>query len=127
MKCLSLKQPFAELLAVGRKTVEVRNWNTNFRGEFLIHASKGIDRSACKEHGMDPEKLSIGAVIGKARIVAVKKYMSRKGFMAERHRHLAGWGYYTGRAHGFTISNPEKFDKPIPLSGRLNFFDADIE
>jgi hypothetical protein len=31
MKCLSLKQPFAELLVSGKKTVELRKWNTKFR------------------------------------------------------------------------------------------------
>jgi hypothetical protein len=40
MKCLSLKKPFAELLVSGKKTVELRKWNTKFRGKFLIHASK---------------------------------------------------------------------------------------
>ncbi|MDQ6862918.1 MAG: ASCH domain-containing protein [Thermoproteota archaeon] len=37
MKGLSLKQPFAELLVSGRTTVELRKWNTKFRGKFLIH------------------------------------------------------------------------------------------
>jgi ASC-1-like (ASCH) protein len=41
---LSLRQPYAELVAVGRKTIETRTWNTNFRGKFLIHASKTIDK-----------------------------------------------------------------------------------
>ena len=36
MKCLSLKQPFAELLAIGEKIVELRKWNTKFRANFLI-------------------------------------------------------------------------------------------
>ncbi len=44
MKCLSLKQPYAELLVSGKKTIELRNWNTYFRGKFLIHASKNIDK-----------------------------------------------------------------------------------
>ena len=48
MKCLSLKQPFADLLALGEKTVELRKWNTKFRGKFLIHASKNIDKEACE-------------------------------------------------------------------------------
>jgi len=34
MKCLSLKQPFADLLALGEKTIELRKWNTKFREEF---------------------------------------------------------------------------------------------
>ena len=43
MKTLSLKQPFAELILQGRKTIELRRWNTNLRGDFLIHASKNPD------------------------------------------------------------------------------------
>ena len=43
-KCLSLRQPYAELVVSGRKTIELRKWNTRFRGEFLIHASKSTDR-----------------------------------------------------------------------------------
>ena len=48
MKCLSLKQPFANLLALGEKTVELRKWNTKFRGKFLIHASKNMDIEVCE-------------------------------------------------------------------------------
>ncbi|MDQ6866633.1 MAG: ASCH domain-containing protein [Thermoproteota archaeon] len=44
LKGLSLRQPYAELVVDGRKTIETRRWNTNFRGKFLIHASKSIDK-----------------------------------------------------------------------------------
>ena len=40
MKCLSLKQPYAEPLVSGKKTIGLRSWNTHFRGKFLVHASK---------------------------------------------------------------------------------------
>ncbi len=46
MKVLSLKQPFAELILSGKKTIELRKWNTKFRGEFLIHSSKIPDKKA---------------------------------------------------------------------------------
>ena len=44
MKCLSLKQRYAELLVSGKKTIKLRNWNTKFRGIFSIHASKNVDK-----------------------------------------------------------------------------------
>ena len=47
VKCLSLNQPYAELLISGKKTIEVRRWNTNFRGQFLVHASKKINEETC--------------------------------------------------------------------------------
>ena len=40
---LSVKQPWAALLAAGVKTVEVRTWPTGRRGRLLIHAGKVPD------------------------------------------------------------------------------------
>jgi hypothetical protein len=59
MKCLSLKQPYAELLVSGKKTIELRNWNTSFRGKFLIHASKNIDKERLDSLGIDQKKAYI--------------------------------------------------------------------
>ena len=125
MKCLSLKQPFAELLATGKKTVELRNWNTNFRGEFIIHASRNIDGVACRRHGFEPDTLVTGAAIGKARVTHVKMYMSKRGFAAERHKHLAGSDGFSKNTHGFSVKGARKFRKPIPMKGRLGFFEPD--
>ena len=47
MKCLSVSQPYADLIVKGKKTIELRKWNTKFRGEFLIHAPLKIRKNAC--------------------------------------------------------------------------------
>ncbi|HEX2406122.1 MAG TPA: ASCH domain-containing protein [Nitrososphaeraceae archaeon] len=73
MKCLSLKQPFADLLALGEKTIELRKWNTKFRGKFLVHASKNIDIEACERLDIDIDKLTKGAIIGSAFLYDVKE------------------------------------------------------
>ena len=73
MKCLSLRQPYAELLVSGKKTIELRKWNTNFRGKFLIHASKNVDKERCKSLGIDHTKLDTGAIIGGADFVRCQK------------------------------------------------------
>lgn len=39
MKTLSIRQPYATLIAEGIKDIENRSFKTNFRGTFLIHAS----------------------------------------------------------------------------------------
>lgn len=36
MKVLSIRQPYAWLIAIGCKTIENRTWNRKFRGRFLI-------------------------------------------------------------------------------------------
>jgi len=40
MKAISLKQPWASLIANGKKTIETRTWPTKYRGDLLICASK---------------------------------------------------------------------------------------
>ena len=69
MKCISVRQPYAELLVSGKKTIELRNWNTRFRGKFLIHASKNVDKDRSKSLGIDHNKLICGAIIGTAILI----------------------------------------------------------
>ena len=49
MKVITIKQPFASLIAEGLKEYEFRTWKTKYRGEILIHAGKGIDKKAMKK------------------------------------------------------------------------------
>ena len=48
MKCLSVSQPYADLIVQGKKTIELRTWNTKYRGEFLVHAPDKIKKDACE-------------------------------------------------------------------------------
>lgn len=45
MRCLVVRQPWAELIACGRKTVEVRTWTTHYRGPLVILAAARVDAS----------------------------------------------------------------------------------
>lgn len=49
MKAITIKQPFASLIAAGLKEYEFRTWKTKYRGEILIHAGKGVDKKAMKK------------------------------------------------------------------------------
>lgn len=49
MKVITLKQPWATLVAEGLKKYEFRSWKLNYRGEILIHAGKGVDLDAMKK------------------------------------------------------------------------------
>ena len=40
MRCLSLHNPWASLIAVGAKSLETRSWQTPYRGELALHAAK---------------------------------------------------------------------------------------
>ncbi len=46
MKVITLKQPWATLVAKGIKEYEFRTWKIKYRGKILIHAGAGIDKEA---------------------------------------------------------------------------------
>ena len=68
MKVITIKQPFATLIAEGLKQYEFRSWNTKYRGEILIHAGLGVDKKAMekfKDYNLDYPK---GCIIAKANL-----------------------------------------------------------
>ena len=125
MKCLSLKQPFADLLALGEKTIELRKWNTKFRGEFLVHASKNVDFDICERLDIETNKLSIGAIIGSAFLYDVKVYSKQEDFNRDKQKHISIISrYFDGYKYGFLIRDAKMFRKPVVYPGRLRFFEV---
>ena len=122
---LSIRQPWAELILKGEKTIETRRWNTEFRGEFYIHASKTVDNEACKEYGIDPSSMKTGAIIGKAELVDVKEYLSEEDFAKDDTKHKAGFYGYARPMFGFLLMYIQRVT-PIPTRGNLKFFKVDI-
>lgn len=118
MKALSLKQPYAELILQGKKTIELRKWNTTFRGTFYIHASKTVDRKAMEAGGFT--HLPTGGIVGKATLLTVKRYLTQEDHKKDRDKHGADstWGTY-----GFILKNPERIALK-PCNGKLGFWDA---
>jgi hypothetical protein len=145
MKALSLKQPWAELVLQGKKKIEIRKWNTHFRGEFLLHASKIPDQDAMKKFGFyqNSEKdktqirkkpnniphknistpkvsnLPLGSIVGKAVLVEVKNYKNEQDFQKDKSLHLATQEF---GSYGFILKNVERL-KPIKCKGSLNFWE----
>jgi predicted transcriptional regulator len=124
LKCLSISQPFADLIVSGKKTIELRKWNTNFRGEFLIHAPIKIRIEDCKRLKIT-KKLVTGAIIGKADLYDVKKYNSSKEVKNDQKFHFASKNFQD-KTFGFKIKNAKPLRIPIPWKGQLGFFDVEL-
>jgi hypothetical protein len=124
LKCLSISQPFAELVISGKKSIELRNWNTSFRGEFLIHAPIKIRTKDCKRLKIN-KKLIVGAIVGKAILFDVKKYNSSSEIEEDRKHHLAGEDFHN-KKYGFILKNAKSFRIPIPWKGQLGFFEVNL-
>ena len=63
MRALSIKQPWAELIALGRKRIEFRSWKVDFREPLLVVASTARQDDKCRENGLDPATLPYGKAV----------------------------------------------------------------
>lgn len=115
---LTIKQPWASLIANGFKDIENRSWPTKFRGWVLIHASKKDDQEEWESakslirwrkiqvNGGSPEKVGRGGVVGVARIVDCVSVSSSPWFVGD---------------YGFVIADA----RPLPFfacRGALGFW-----
>ncbi|MBI2043755.1 ASCH domain-containing protein [Candidatus Pacearchaeota archaeon] len=118
MKALSLKQPYAELIVSGKKSIELRKWKTNFRGKFLVHASKIPDYEAMEKWGF--KSLPTGFIVGKAVLADVKEYKNKEDFEKDMGKHVADSSF---GSFGFILKNAERISPLIPAKGNLNFWE----
>ncbi|HXV38551.1 MAG TPA: ASCH domain-containing protein [Nitrosopumilaceae archaeon] len=125
MKCLSVSQPYADLIVQGKKTIELRTWNTKYRGEFLVHAPFKIKKDVCKKLGFDETKLLTGVIIGKAEIYDVKTYNSVSEIKSDYKKHFATEEFLRHK-YGFLLKNPRELKIPIPYKGSLGFFNVNL-
>ena len=122
VKCLFLNQPYAELLISGKKTIEVRRWNTNFRGQFLVHASKKINGEACNRLKIDQAKLVTAQLWERPIVIS---YQSKNSFLKDKNKHFASLNYGNPK-YGFLVNQTKRFEIPIPIRGKLGFFNVEI-
>jgi len=126
MKALSIRQPWAFLIIHGyveypyqgtpvkhQKDVENRTWRTNYRGRFLVHASKSVDKEAMRKFSefLNPDDLVRGGLIGSVELVDVVDNSDSKWFTGPR---------------GFVLKDPKPIDF-IPCHGNLNFFTPKVK
>ena len=120
MKALSIRQPWAELIIEGKKTLELRSWSVNYRGPLAIHASQTVEREACAAHGLNPEAVTTGAVIGVVDLIDVVE-LDEAAYLARRSDHLAP-NRYEPPLYGWQLTNSRALSQPRPMRGRMGLF-----
>jgi len=120
MKALSFRQPWAELILQGRKTIDLRTWSTHYRGRLAIHASKQVERDICEMYGLDPATLATGALVGTVEVVDMVA-MDDESWETLRNQHLKP-GPFPGDLLGWRVTDPRRLPQPIPFRGRLGLF-----
>ena len=125
MKALSVRQPWATLIAEGSKAVEVRSWRTPYRGPLLIcSASKMADGYTVDDEDYFPRGAAVCVVqlcdvvpmVASAHAVAADPIDPRDEVLAADYSGLYAW----------LLSSPQVVQPFIPVKGKLNLFDVDL-
>lgn len=130
MKTITIKQPFASLIAEGLKEYEFRTWKAKYRGELLIHAGLGVDKKAMKRY----EHLNLdypqGVIIAKCRMTdCIKVDEKLKKELKEKNPlvyHSMIKENSTWEGYGFKLENIKKINH-IKAKGKLSFWEFDYQ
>lgn len=123
MKVLTIRQPWASLIIEGYKKYEFRSWKTNFRGELLIHAGKGVDKDAMKRlEKYIPKDMPTGKIIGKVKMTDCIK-TSPEFYKKIRKDNAEVYARSVFKEEfAWQVEVVEKYDKPIEINGKLGLW-----
>lgn len=153
MKCLSLWQPWATLMAIGAKQIETRSWETLYRGPLLIHAAKkwNADLSElCYENphiykalasdgelkrrlpmsdaevetGKLPKILPLGCIVAIVDLIDCRRVGSWVPDVSDQE---IAFGDYTPGRFAWITKNLRRLPEPIPYRGAQGLFDIPDE
>lgn len=105
-KAVSLKQPWANMIASGQKTIETRKWPTDYRGPLLVVSSK------------TPDIPPAGYAVALATLVDCRP-------MTRADEASAGCALYRG-AYAWVLRDVRRL-RPFPVRGRLGIYDVSVE
>lgn len=143
MRCLSLWQPWAQLVVLGMKRWETRSWSTTHRGPLAIHAAKqrpprpGAGEPGAAQlqalynalflvHSLRPEHLARGCIVG----AVVLDEVVRTEHLLERETlgdlEAAAGNFAPGR-FAWRMARPAALERPIPQRGFQGLFDVPLQ
>lgn len=151
---LSVQQPHADLIINGAKWCENRSWQTHYRGELFIHASRidAAEMKAWRDRGIDPVEASplgckTGHIIGSVELLdcvdiedmlRIERWIQANAApedVEERWRPLVevlrdvdvwSWDHVLGD-WCWILADPQPLDEPFPAKGKLNVWTMEIE
>lgn len=143
MRAVTIRQPWATLIAIGEKRFETRSWATKHRGEIAIHAGKAIDKQACADpaiktilarHGyITSSDLPTGAIIATGILIDCWQSFTQEDQVilesAGRIRSIADFeeqvGDYTEGRYAWELDQMKILQEPVLAKGYLSLWHWD--
>lgn len=136
VRCLSLLQPWASLMALLAKRIETRSWSTRYRGLVAIassarwnaaHVEWATTDPDCvavwRQHGIESvSDLPLGMIVCVGRLVDCirsEAFDTSSDFCGESE---AVFGNYASGRFAWVFDDLRCLERPIPVKGRLGLY-----
>jgi hypothetical protein len=142
MKALTLHQPWATLVALGKKQIETRSWSTPHRGILAIHAAKNTPREAALQAARNPAinaalddggigpliHVPAGVIVAIALLAAVHPIVDANKILIDGAVYIVkqpelSFGDYTPGRHAWLLPQVVALPNPIPARGRQRLWE----
>lgn len=127
MRVLTIKEPFASLVAYRIKRIETRSWKTKYRGEIYIHA--GLTKVNVKDKRIShllsylPNPTpKYGEIIAKANLVDC--VFMDDAFLKQIKENPVEYecGHYEYGRYAWILEDVELLENPISAKGKLGIW-----
>ena len=133
IKCLSLDQPWATLMALGEKKIETRSWATQYRGLLAIHSCKTFKneylgllnekpfKMVFDDYGLGFDDLPLGKILCVVNLnfIWTTSYLKEQGNVPLLDRYF---GDYSDGRYGWVTGGCVPLKEPIPARGYQNLW-----
>jgi activating signal cointegrator 1 len=135
MKCLTIRQPWATLIALGEKQIETRSWPTSYRGDLAIHAGMQVDKAICKtepyqsvltRHGYTADNLPSGVILATSRLAGCCGVTPQQAQQSWPGGNEYVFGDYAEGRYAWKLEGVVALAHPIAAKGRLGFWEYPV-
>ncbi len=126
LKVLTLRQPWATLVAEGIKKYEFRSWKTKYRGKVLIHAGTGIDKEDMKKYenmNLEFPSRKIIAIVEIEDCLELNEQLNKK-IITENN---IAYGNKVRTGYAWKLKNIKKLDYDKEVNGQLGLWNYNLE
>lgn len=124
MKVLTIKQPYASLIAHGFKKYEFRTWKTKYRGELYIHTGKSTVKEKMKLVSDYNLEYPNGYIIAKVNLVDCILVDEKMNEELKKGNDKVYTHNYTN-SYAWVFKDVEILKNPIKVNGKLSIWNYD--
>lgn len=126
MKVITLKQPWATLVAEGIKKYEFRSWNTKYRGKILIHSGLGVDKEELDKFKDLNLEFPKGKILAEVEIVDCLPLTDELNKKIISENNIA-YGNKIRTGYAWKLDNVRKIKSDKIIKGKLSLWNLDID